>query len=65
MTVPNTKGHRQMDLGKDFFSWFRFVVATIKLFIQIFGNGEEKNELKRNHIDPDNDSLDASKNGFH
>jgi len=41
-----------MKLGSDFFNWFRFITQVIKLFIQVFGDNDENNELKKNHIEP-------------
>lgn len=41
-----------IDFGQDFFKWFRFAVELVKLFISIFGDDNDKNELQNNHIDP-------------
>ena len=41
-----------MHIGSDFFLWFRFVIELVKLFISIFGNEDEKEELKNNHVEP-------------
>lgn len=40
-----------MNLGKDFFKWFTFIVAVIKLLIASFGDNDEKDELANNHLD--------------
>lgn len=37
-----------MNLGKDFFKWFQFVIALVKLLTQIFGDDDDKAELKKN-----------------
>lgn len=41
-----------MKLGKDFFKWFTFAIALIKLLIQIFGDEEDNHNLQANHIEP-------------
>jgi len=40
-----------MLFGKDTFKWFAFIVELIKIFIRIFGDDEDKNELDKNGID--------------
>lgn len=37
-----------MTLGKDFFLFFRFAIAIIKLFADIFGDESDKDEAKKN-----------------
>lgn len=39
-----------MDLGKDTFKWFAFIVELIKLFIKVFGNDNDNEELNKNGI---------------
>jgi len=41
-----------MKLGSDFFNWFRFITLVVKLFISVFGDGDEQKELDKNHIEP-------------
>lgn len=41
-----------MQLGSDFFKWFKLLVAIIKLLIETFGNDNDKTELRKNHIEP-------------
>lgn len=40
-----------IDFGKDFFKWFRFVIEVVKLFISIFGDDDDRNELNHNHVE--------------
>lgn len=37
-----------IDLGKDFFRWFKFAVELVKLFAKIFGDDADQEELKKN-----------------
>ena len=37
-----------MTLGKDFFLFFRFAIAIVKLFAEIFGDDSDKKEAKKN-----------------
>ena len=37
-----------MKIEPSFFSWWRFVTAAIKLFIEIFGDQDSEAELKKN-----------------
>lgn len=39
-----------MHIGKDFFAWTTFIVKLIRLFIEIFGDENEKEVVKNNHI---------------
>lgn len=40
-----------MKIGADFFSWMAFVIKLIRLFIESFGDDEEKEVAKNNHIE--------------
>lgn len=39
-----------MHIGEDFFDWMNFVIKLIRLFIEIFGDDDEKQVVKNNHI---------------
>lgn len=40
-----------MHVGSDFFRWMAFVVKLIHLFISVFGDDDEKEVEKNNHIE--------------
>lgn len=40
-----------MHIGSDFFKWFGFIVKLVRLFIEIFGDDDEKEVAKNNHIE--------------
>lgn len=40
-----------MKLGSDFYKWFQAFVAIIKVIIEIFGDNDDHDELKKNGID--------------
>lgn len=42
-----------MDLGQDFFKWFRFAIELMKLLTRIFGNDDDQKELKKNGFGPE------------
>lgn len=37
-----------MQLGADFFKWFRFIIELVKVFGKIFGDENDQNEIKKN-----------------
>lgn len=37
-----------IDFGKDFFRWFRFAIELVKIFIKIFGDDNDVDELNKN-----------------
>lgn len=40
-----------MHFGSDFFNWMGFVMAVIRLFVKIFGDPDEQEQAKNNHVD--------------
>ncbi len=43
-----------MDLGKDTFKWFGFIIQLIRLFITWFGDDNDKEQLDSNGINSNN-----------
>lgn len=39
-----------MRFGNDFFKWFKFINALMKLLKEIFGDDEDKEDLKKNSL---------------
>lgn len=39
-----------MIFGKDTFKWISFIFKLIKLFTEIFGDGEDINEMNKNGL---------------
>lgn len=40
-----------MHVGDDFFKWMSFIIKLIRIFIEIFGDDDEKEAAKNNHVD--------------
>lgn len=39
-----------MHIGEDFFNWMGFIIKLIRLFIEVFGDEDERKVVKNNHI---------------
>lgn len=39
-----------MHVGNDFFKWMNFIIQLIRIFIQIFGDDDEKEAANNNDV---------------
>jgi len=40
-----------MHIGSDFFKWMNFIIRLVRIFIEIFGDEEEKTTAKNNNLE--------------